>query len=86
MLLEAGASTELTNKQGLSALLIAAGNGDVESILSLLAAGARLDHQDETGSTPLHAATQEGASCHSGEQQCPHGEFWHVQYGRAKCA
>ena len=59
-LLKAGAEPKRTNALGQTALMIAAENGEPETIQALLAAGAKVDAADPDGETALHVACQWG--------------------------
>ena len=59
-LLQAGVDPNRTNTLGQTALMIAAENGDAETIQALLDAGAKMDAADPEGATALHVASQWG--------------------------
>lgn len=52
--------TKMPGLQGISALMCAAGRGDVTSVAILVDAGADLDLTDRMGSTAVHAAACRG--------------------------
>jgi hypothetical protein len=56
VLIELGASLELTDRYGCTALRRAAGNQKVDSVRSLVRAGADVHGADHQGTTPLEAA------------------------------
>ena len=65
LLLSVGAATTkegqvASSEGGLIPLHVAAMSGDVASVQLLLAAGAPINAQSASGSTPLHLATEKG--------------------------
>ncbi|WP_213804176.1 ankyrin repeat domain-containing protein [Granulicella sp. dw_53] len=63
LLLKARAAPEArTRLEGVTPLMLAAGNGDAASIEALLAAGAKVDTANENGTTPLMQAAAAGTS------------------------
>ena len=59
-LLERGADANAVNKQGSAALMLAAGGGRLNTVLTLLDWNANPEAQDERGRTALMAAAEEG--------------------------
>jgi hypothetical protein len=59
-LLAAGADTNMTDTNGITALMLAADNNHIEAVKLLLAAGALVDMQNNVGGTALMCATQYG--------------------------
>ena len=59
-LLQAGVDPNHTNALGQTALMIAAENGEAETIQALLDAGAKVDAADPEGATALHVACWRG--------------------------
>lgn len=55
-----GASLNLTDKNGRTALHLFADEGNVESVVALIDQGAELNMTDENGLTALHLAVNEG--------------------------